>query len=218
VIDVLFFIAINGLSKLEDHEKWGEARIMLYELWNADRDNIELLLRLFSECWYVLCEWGCIMKEDPSEYSSESPSYRVFKNTLIECATYGLTHFSRDSRFLWMAGYMISKFPYLFYDNSDLYLEWESKGLEMLALLCKQNPDDLMAKVVHLGSLPSSAANAKKEYREAKRKLTPLLDDYFAGSTAIEQYFKEVLSDPIKDCYYSSNLRVPSSGKSYGIW
>jgi hypothetical protein len=220
VIGVAFFTAINGLSELEDREKWEEARFMLYELWNADRENLDLLLRLLSECWYVLCEWGCsimISDEDPAE----NPIFRIFKDTLIECTTYGLTHFSNDPRFLWMAGYMISMFPYLFYDGDtgDLYTEWESKGKEMLALLYKQNPNDLMAKIAHLGSYLIS--DADKEYRKAKRKLTPLLGNYFTDSTVIEQYFKNVLSDPITG---GRNATIPltsyegksTQGKYYG--
>ncbi len=202
-----FFIAVNGLSELENDEKWEEARTLLYELWNADRDNIDLFLRLFSECWYVVCEWGCIIiksSEYPYKDPAKDPSYQTFRDTLIECATYGLTHFSRNPRFLWMAGYMISMFPDLFFDIhnddprfSDLYRQWESKGKEMLALVSKQNPNDLMARVMHLGSRPISDAQEKKEYREAKRKLTPLLGEYFTESTEIERYFKEGLTDPI---------------------
>ena len=115
-------------------------------MWNADRDDLDLLLRVLSECWHVLVDWYCCIKND-------GLSYEAFKDTLIECMTYGLTHFGRDPRFLLLAGYMISMFPYLFYDDPDprgvLGLEWESKGKDMLALAYRQNPDNLMAKVMH---------------------------------------------------------------------
>jgi hypothetical protein len=196
VTDVAFFIEVNGLSELEDQEKWEEARALLYGLWDADRENLDLFLRLFSECWYVLYKWGCIMDKDPSE----SPSYRAFRDNLIECAAYGLTHFNKDTRFLWMAGYMIVMYPFVFYDvkndkpkSSTLFLEWESKGQDMLDLSYKQNPNDLMAKFARLHycsrpiSAEISAADEAKEYRGVNRNF----GDYFTGSTAVERYFKK---------------------------
>ena len=78
----------------------------MYNLWDQDRENIELFLRLFSECWYLLCEWEV-------EEGTKGLSWDAFRDTLIECTTYGLEHFNQDIRFLWIGGYMISMFPYL---------------------------------------------------------------------------------------------------------
>lgn len=39
---MVIFIEVKGLSELESAEKWEEARAMLYELWNADRGNVDL--------------------------------------------------------------------------------------------------------------------------------------------------------------------------------
>ena len=86
------------MLELERAEKWEEARAMLYELWNADRENIDLFLRLFSECWYVLCEWNAVV-------DAEGMSWETFQDTLVECTMYGLDHFGGDTRFLWMGGY-----------------------------------------------------------------------------------------------------------------
>lgn len=181
-----FFIEINGLAKLENHQKWEKARTMLYELWNANRENLDLLLRLLSECWCVLYHW--------TDINNKNLSYQAFKDTLVECITYGLTHFSKDFRFLWMGGYMISLSPDLFYDGDTdvLYPEWKSKGNEMLALLYRQNPNNLMAEVLYLGLHPVSVEYNK--YKEAKKRLIPLLDEYFTEDTGIERYFRSVLT------------------------
>ena len=197
-----FFIAVDGLAELENREKWEEARALLYRLWNADRENIDLFFRVFTECWYVLSDWGCMIGTKPDE----DPSFLIFVDTLIECTAYGLIHFNKDTRFLWIAGYMISMFPYLFYkpdndgpDSGELYLKWETKGTEMSILAYKQNPDDLIARIMYLGSIPISimTENEKKESNEILRKLTPVLDEYFTDNTAIERHFKRILTDPI---------------------
>ena len=57
MIDVVVFVEVKGLLELERAEKWEEARALLYKQWNADRGNVDLFLRVFLECWYVLCEW-----------------------------------------------------------------------------------------------------------------------------------------------------------------
>lgn len=186
------FVVIDGLSELENALKWEKARAMLYSLWDQDRKNIELFLRLFSECWYLLCEWEV-------EKGTKGLSWGTFQNTLIECTTYGLEHFNQDIRFLWMGGYMISMFPYLFYYDEDktgtLYLKWESKGMEMLTQAAKQKSCDI-STVLYLGSFPRNEMNTAmdKLYREATRSVLQHLKEYFPGTSMIEQYFKEILN------------------------
>ena len=189
------FAVIDGLSELENDLKWEKARAMLYNLWEQDRENIELFLRLFSECWYLLCEWEV-------EEGTKGLSWDAFQNTLIECTTYGLEHFNQDIRFLWIGGYMISMFPYLFYrDERDedksgaLYLKWESKGMEMLGQAVKQKPCDI-STVLYLGSFPRNEMSTTTEevYREATRSVCQHLNEYFPGISTIEQYFKEILN------------------------
>ena len=190
---VAVFLEVKGLSELESAEKWEEARAMLYKLWNADRENIDLFLRLFSECWYVLCEWNAVV-------DAEGLSWETFQDTLVECTMYGLDHFGGDTRFLWMGGYMIGLFPYLFYrgeglDQKDwdaLYLKWESKGNEMSEKAARQEPNNLLARFNFVGSYQFVTANGNDEYLEAKKRLVPLLDKYFPGNTAIEEYFKDI--------------------------
>lgn len=188
------FAVIDGLSELENDLKWEEARALLYNLWDQDRENIELFLRLFSECWYLLCEWEV-------EEGTKGLSWDAFRDTLIECTTYGLEHFNQDIRFLWLGGYMISMFPYLFYrDESDedksgaLYLKWESKGNEMSEKAARQEPNNLLAKLNFVGSYQFVTANGNDEYLETKKRLAPFLGKYFPGDTIIEEYFREIYS------------------------
>ena len=141
------FIEVEGLAELEQSGKWGEAKDLVYNLWNRDKKDEYKLCRLIFECWYVLCEWdSCISKE--------ALSYDNFKETLIEAVRYGFEHFNTNSVFLWVCGYMISLFPYLFYkgDDDKLYKEWEQQGKDMLLSAKNSDSENLIAKVFYLGT------------------------------------------------------------------
>lgn len=178
-----FFVDVDGLEELERAGKWDDARRLLLGIWEVDSDDVAKLCRLFSECWYVLTEWDCCI-------NTGGLNQDEFRRTLIRVTTYGLARFSLDCRFLWMAGYMISLFPYLFFrGNSDApFLEWEKKGREMMALAVDICPGDLIVRTVYLGSGKGSRA-----YVRAKRQLRSVLSDIFPGNTAIEEYFRDVL-------------------------
>ena len=177
------FLDVHGLLELEQSEKWYEATHMLYSLWNKDRNNVDKLCRLISECWYVLSEWDCIQ--------SNGLSFDTFKKVLAEATQYGLKHFDSNPDFLWLTGYMISLFPYLFYedDSRDSYIDWEQRGKEMLLRSTQLAPDNLIARVFWLGSQCESA-----EYLAEKSRLALQLNNDLFGKTAIETYFNEILS------------------------
>ena len=55
--DIRVFPVIEGLEELEKEEKWEEARVILYDLWSADKENLDFFMRLSSECWFLVAEW-----------------------------------------------------------------------------------------------------------------------------------------------------------------
>lgn len=177
------FLDVYGLLELEQAEKWYEATEMLYNLWRKDKTNLGKLCRLISECWYVLSEWDCIQKDDLS--------FDAFKKIMAETTQYGLVHFNSNPDFLWLIGYMISMFPFLFYEDGsdDLYIRWEKKGKEMLLRSTQLAPDNLIARVLCLGSQCEST-----EYLSVKKRVALQLKDALPGQTAIELYFKDILS------------------------
>lgn len=177
------FIDVHGLLELEQAGKWYEATDMLYNLWSRDKTNIRKLCRLISECWYVLSEWSCIQ--------NDGLSFGAFKKIMLEATQYGLAHFDSNPDFLWLIGYMISLFPYLFYegDSNDSYIQWEQRGKEMLLRSTQLAPNNLIARVLYLGSQRESA-----EYLAVKRSLVLQLNNALSGQTAIETYFRDILS------------------------
>lgn len=181
------FLEVDGLAELERREEWEKARRLLYRLWEQDRMNVRRLCRLSAECWCVLCEWDCwTHKPDLSP--------EPFKNTLIEATEFGIRHFSRDITFLWLSGYMISQFPYLFdHEHSDQsFSTWESTGKHMLRTAAGLKPDDVIASILYLGSSPGHT----EAYRTERVRFQPFLDDAFPGDTLIEAYFRDILNEP----------------------
>ena len=51
---IKIFIEVNGLLELEQTERKGEVKELLFNLWNTDKNNVAKLCRLISECWYEL--------------------------------------------------------------------------------------------------------------------------------------------------------------------
>jgi len=179
-----YFLDVEHLETLEKQEKWNEARELLYKMWENEKLNSEKLIRLFSECWYVLSLWECCINK-------EKLSFYAFQNTLIECTEFGIQNHMKKPRFLCIAGYMISMFPNLFYVNGTdkSYAEWEQNGIDMLRESCEFDPNDRIAKVLFLGTKAGFT-----EYRKEKKLLRLELASFFPNETAIEQYFKEILN------------------------
>lgn len=179
-----YFIKIEGLADLEQQEKWEDVRELLYRTWTGDKLNSGKLIRLLSECWYLLSGWDCSI-------NNEGLSFQVFQDTLIECTEFGLQKLGNDPRFLCVTGYMISILPHLFFQNdtNNLYAEWEKRGNDMLRKAHEIEPTDKVAKIFNLGQGAES-----DEYNNAKESIASELTTLFPGETYVEEYFIEMLS------------------------
>jgi len=194
--DMRVFPVIEGLEELEKEEKWEEARVILYDLWSADKENLDFFMRLSSECWFLVAEWE-VEKTDGLDWE-------VFQDTLIECMTYGIgvPRFYENTYFLCIVGYMITLLPELCFNEktkqgtfSETFLKWESHGKEMLVKAVKRNPIDLVM-ALYLGFSRKNERNEKMEemFVKARRSVRKHIGEYFPGNSAIEEYFKEVFS------------------------
>jgi len=181
----MYFELVENLCEMEKGERWEAVRKLLYEQWVGDKNNLESLIRLASECWLIMTDWDCCI-------NNEGLNYELFKSNLMDSCSYGLEHFGDNEKILCLFGYMMSLFPYFFYSNDDPngeeYLVCESKGKSMLEKAYRNFPDNQLAKVLFFGSIDQT-----KKYDEAKMMLKPSLSSLFPGDTAIEQYFKEIL-------------------------
>ncbi len=53
----MIFAKNEKLVELENESKWKEAVELLRDQWYKDRHNNNSLLRLATECWYLLSIW-----------------------------------------------------------------------------------------------------------------------------------------------------------------
>lgn len=178
-----YFMPVQDLVKLEKQQDWELARAVLYQIWEEDKENADKLIRVLSECWYVLSLWDCCIETD-------NLSYSVFQGTLRECMEFGEEKFQDNTKFLCITGYMLSLLPHLFYNSEPgfLYEKWEEKGREMLQKACESDNSDVVAKVLYYGGISFRGA-----YCQGKVDIASVVEDIFPEQTAIEQYFKEIL-------------------------
>jgi hypothetical protein len=169
-------------DELEKQEKWNEAKNFMFLQWKKDPQDHKKFIRLGFLCWYVVVEWGCI---DTTDLKHEE-----YENMLKELTKIGFEKFSNNPDFLWTFGYMISLFPYYFGE----YEEWEDKGKQMLKSSYCFRPNDLIIKLVFLGSLDIKSKEENKEYEETCRKVFPILSSTFRGDGELQRYFREVLN------------------------
>jgi hypothetical protein len=168
------------VDQLEQKEDWNEARDYMYNEWKKEKLNLKKYLRLSFLCWYIVVESGCL--NDSTINDAE------YEYLLMEIKDFGFKHFSQDSEFLWVYGYMISLFPYYFGE----YEEWEEKGNQMIYKAYKLNSQDPIVKYIYIRSFPSSIVPGAREIEQVVNKLLP---ERFKGNGQLQSYFKEVLHE-----------------------
>ncbi|MCH4824644.1 hypothetical protein ML462_15830 [Gramella lutea] len=99
----------------------------------------------------------------------------------------GVKKFSSLSEFNFIVGYTISIFPYEFGD----YKEIEKKSKKMLKIATESNPDNLIYKMVFLGSQTDNVND--KEYVEIGKKAQESINTEYRGNGLLNEYFKQVL-------------------------
>jgi len=180
------FKEINGLQELEKDNQWHIARNMLYELWIKDKDNIDVHFRLIGECWYGLVYSGCEIDLSDAEWD-------LYKKTLIEATEYWLNNYKCLEVYSSIIGYMISLFPYLFYncdecDEEYCYRLWEGIGADLINESYDKYKNNHIVRLVYFGNANTNS-NIKKEYEKEKSIVGNSINKYFTENTEIEKYF-----------------------------
>lgn len=179
-------IIINQLIKMtwlvdnESKDCWEENRIILRNLYYSDIYNIEYYLRAISECWYILTNWHFINKSNLK--------YNNFKSDLIEYWNIGYRLFSREERFIWMVGNMVTMFPELFTREDNCELELENMGGELLKRGICMYPDNIFIKIIYEGTLSNNITSFNKT---GIAEIIENLHSYFPGNSRIEEYYIE---------------------------
>ena len=168
-----------ALELLESKEEWYLAKKLLYTNWLENKNELDNLLRLGTECWYIMSYWEQL-KVNNLERSDIS-------SALTEVKQYGKLHFSNSETFLWIFGYMIKLFPYWFDDFSGDLEGFENLGRDMIIRSLEINPNNEIAKML-------CSPDDSPQYIHSCSKVKMDLNQYFPGNSAIEQYFRGVWS------------------------
>ena len=185
----MVFIEIQNLSELEKEKKWKQAIYLLKNKWNENKDDVEVILRLATECWYLMSNWEFLCLDN------SDLEFQDVQNTLIETYNYFIKHCKNDNKGLAIFGYMISLFPNYFYTDKDnngkLFLQYENIGKDMLKSAYENEPKNILYKTLYLGT--TNCPN--KTIDDAKHELNKIIQNLYPQNTEIEEYFKEILQN-----------------------
>lgn len=184
----MVFIEIQNLQELETEHKWEQAISLLKNEWYQDKNVVDIMLRLASECWYIMSNWDFL------NLDNSNLDFDNVKLILIETYNHFLKNCTTNNKALAIFGYMVSLFPNYFYTDYDkngkIFLQYENKGKHMLKLAHLNEPENKLYKVLYLGT----NNNLDKIVINAKQELNKIIQQLFPQNTEIEKYFKEVLT------------------------
>ena len=183
----MVFIEIQNLQELEKERKWEQVISLLQDKWKQDKNNTDILLRLASECWYIMSNWEFFDLDDTML------GFDNVQSILIETYNYFVTSRMLHNNALAIFGYMVALFPNYFYTDFDktgkLFLQYQSKGKDMLKLAYANEPENKLFKALCLGA--NNGFN--KELINTNKELQNIIQQLFPHDTEIEKYFKDVL-------------------------
>lgn len=176
------FINIKELNDLEKSEKFNEIIEMLNEKWILNKDDFDLILRLCSECWYLLSEVDISIKKDSFDLLK-------CKMILVDVVEYCIKNkYIYNKKCSWFFGYAMTLFPFHFYFGlgNEKFIYYENLGKKICQHLI--NCHDSNRVVKYLCSLSS-----KDLYGSSKFYLTKEEVEFeISGDSLIEEYFKEI--------------------------
>lgn len=184
----MIFIEIQNLQELEKEHNWKQVIALLQNNWYQDKNNIEIMLRLATECWYMMSNW------DFFDLEGSGLEFNRIQAILIDTYDHFTGAHINSNKCFSIFGYMMSLFPNYFYDGNDktgkMFLEYEDQGKDMLKLAYRNEPENMLYKALYLGATSKSS----KLIENTKKELKYILPNLFPNNTEIEKYFREVLS------------------------
>jgi hypothetical protein len=166
-------------DELEAAGKYKAAMDYMAAVWKEEPLNLKVFLRLSFLSWYVAAEWGALTKTDLAEEHLEE-----FEQLLKELTAFGFNHFQEETDFLWLFGYMISMFPYLFDQE-------EEAGSRMIETARKLQPEDPVIHLVYLQNCNRKITHP--EHVKIQKAASRVLGSTFDGNGEMQRYFKEIL-------------------------
>ncbi len=175
--------SLQDILRLEDSERFDEAFDAYNDLYNRNKNDYEVWKHFYFFLWTAI-------EDAPSSFHDKINLRHLLQVMFDE----GKKAFPENADFNFIAGYTVSIFPYEYGDYDDL----EKEGQEMLLKAKQLQPDNIIYKLVYLGSISSVDP---KEYRQAEIDAASKVLETFNGRGALNRYFKQVLYRLDKKAY-----------------
>lgn len=174
---------LNDIFKLEDNNQFDEVFVAYSNLYNTDKNNYEVWKHFYFFLWTAI-------EDAPSSFHDRINLRHLLRIMFDE----GKKLFADNADFNFIAGYTVSIFPYEY----GGYKELEIEGNEMLLMATKLQPDNLIYKMVYLGSI---AEIDPQQYRQTEIDAAPKVLETFDGIGTLNKYFRQVLYRLDKKAY-----------------
>lgn len=159
--------------------RWVENVKYLLELWEANRKNEALFLKLSTTCWYSLTLDGV-------EVSLIDFERKEIGEALRSCFEFFQLTFSENDTCQWIFGYMMETRPDLFFVCGLDYKNVEEMG----RLLIKKST--LQGNV--LAKLLDGKKRLTNIFPKQKASLKKYISECFDEVTEVDKYFVEILT------------------------
>lgn len=170
------------IMEYEYSGRWVEDVKYLFKLWEANRKNEALFLKLSTTCWYSLTLDGV-------EISLIDFEREEIGETLRSCFEFFQLIFSENNTCQWMFGYMMETRPDLFFVCGLDYKNAEEMG----RLFIKKST--LQGNV--LAKLLGGKKHLTNIFPKQKASLKKYISECFDGVTEVDKYFVEILTTSI---------------------
>jgi hypothetical protein len=167
--------SFKNIFLLEDSEQFDEAFNSYDNLYNQNKNDYNVWKHFYFFLWTAI-------EDAPSSFHDKINLRHLLQVMFDE----GKKAFADNPDFNFITGYTVSIFPYEYGDYEDL----EKEGNELLHKATQLEPDNLIYKMVYLGSV----SNVDQQlYRQAEIDAAPKVLETFNGTGALNKYFKQVL-------------------------
>lgn len=188
------------IPKLEKKNCWKTAVDIVMQQWLANPHDLNCLLCAGTQLWYTLLVMDHI-RNDPSPPTAVEfiPDIQLQKH-LMNVTRYGFKHFANNPIFNAYYGYMIYLMPYFFLDYNGDYLGWQAKGIEMMCLSYRLDPDNPFTKAMYY---EQDGYGKDTPFYDACKEIWSKITPVQWGDSEVQQYFFRILHGDsfYKDAY-----------------
>jgi len=177
---------MDRINRFEHNQQFDNLINYLYIEWQKNKNDVDIILRLCSECWFLLSEAGISINDKAFDSV-------VTKKVLIEVFEYSKKNqLLMDKKCSWFFGYALCLFPFHFFhgNSDDKYINYEKEGIKICYSLLEERESNDIVRYLCNGCLDRININALQKDN---------INQAYSGGTLIEEYFKEMCLNGITD-------------------